>query len=407
MVAVRRIDPQGVLIDVPVPVQPLEGGRAVPRLVHALVDHVHGLGVVRIDPDLAEVHRSPVLVAAELPGRAPVGRAPDPVVLIVGRQRLVQVVQALQLRPLVVAQRLLAVGRNLDLRVHDVRIGGGGGQRDPPHRSARQPVAAQPRPGVAAVVGAPDAAAGPPADEAACRPSPLVGGREEGVGVGGMQDEVGRARVVVHAQHVAPGAAPVDGLEYAAFGVGPEEATVRRDPRHVGIARVRDHARDRLRLAQPRVREGLAAVGGLVDPVAERRTLPVVGLAGAHPHDVRVGRRDRDVAHRVRPVAVEDGTEGGPVVRGLPEPSRREADEVGVGVLRVDREVIHPAALPERPDRPPRERPQYGVVALVHQRLFGLLGEGGAGCGGGGEECERECGRRDADGDHWNLLDRE
>ena len=52
-----------------------------------------------------------------------------------------------------------------------------------------------------------------------------------------------------------------------------------------------------------------------------------------------------------------------------------------MGVLRVDREVIHPAALPERPDRPPRERPQDGVVARVHQRLFDLLGEGGAGAG--------------------------
>ena len=209
VIAVVGVDPEGVLVDVPVAVHHLEVLAAVGRHVHALVDHVHHVRVVRIDADLAEVHGAPVLVAAELPARALVAGAPDAVVLGIGGKGLASARQTLQLLAFLVRQRLLAVGRDLDLRVHHVRVGRGHGQRDPAHGPPRQPAPAQPGPGLAAVVGAPDAAAGPSAHEAAGRAAALVGGREERVGVGGIDDEVGRAGVLVHDEHVVPGAAAV------------------------------------------------------------------------------------------------------------------------------------------------------------------------------------------------------
>ncbi|MYK68333.1 MAG: hypothetical protein F4020_01825 [Gammaproteobacteria bacterium] len=148
---------------------------------------------------------------------------------------------------------------------------------------------------------------------------------------------------------------------------------VGRYPGHVRVVGMRDDARDGLRLAQPHVRERLAAVLGLVHAVAERRALPVVGLTGPDPEDVRVRGRERERAHRVRAVAVEDGLEGGPVVGRLPQPAGREAHEVGVRVVRMHGQVVDPSPLPERPDVAPRKRAQQRMVGGVDGGV-GVLG---------------------------------
>ena len=100
----------------------------------------------------------------------------------------------------------------------------------------------------------------------------------------------------------------------------------RRDPDGVRVRRMHDDAGDALRFAQTDVRERLAAIGRLVDAVAERRALPVVRLARPDVDDVRIRLRDRDVADRVRRVGVEDRRELDAVVRGLPDPRGGEAD---------------------------------------------------------------------------------
>src|SRR4029079_2959169 len=99
----------------------------------------------------------------------------------------------------------------------------------------------------------------------------------------------------------------------------------------------------------PRVREarhlpGVAAIGGLVDPGSPRRALAVVVLAGAHPDDVRVVRRDGDVADRHDVVLiVEEDLPGGAVVRRLPEAAGRGGHVEDRRVALVERDTLSAA----------------------------------------------------------------
>jgi len=68
--------------------------------------------------------------------------------------------------------------------------------------------------------------------------------------------------------------------------------------------------------------EGLTAIEALVDPVAPADTALAVGLAGTHPHDLRILGIDGHATDRVGAVAVEDRLPGGTRVDGLPHPSR-------------------------------------------------------------------------------------
>ena len=78
---------------------------------------------------------------------------------------------------------------------------------------------------------------------------------------------------------------------------------------------------------QAHVRPGLAAVGRLVDAVADRRRVARPGLAGADPDVLPVRRVDRDRADRLDRLLVEDGLEGRAAVDRLPHAARGGADE--------------------------------------------------------------------------------
>src|SRR5262249_49431164 len=122
-------------------------------------------------------------------------------------------------------------------------------------------------PGVAAVVGAVQAAAGPAADELpGAAAGPPQGGAEDaravwvaadvdGAGVGGLFEDL------------LPGLAAVGGAVDAALGVGAEGAAEDGGVGDVGVARVDDNLADLAGLF-PEVFPGLAAVGRAVDAVA-------------------------------------------------------------------------------------------------------------------------------------------
>ena len=99
-----------------------------------------------------------------------------------------------------------------------------------------------------------------------------------------------------------------------------------------------DHAPDVLRLLEAGVCPGEAAVGGLEHTTARGDRVATIGLAGAEVEHVRVTRCDRDVAHRGDAVGVEDRTEGGAVVRGLPHATRCCGDEERLG---RERDALH------------------------------------------------------------------
>src|SRR4051812_23872783 len=109
------------------------------------------------------------------------------------------------------------------------------------------------------------------------------------------------------------------------------------------MLRVDDDARDRLRLAKTHVREGLTAVRGFVDPVAEGRRLSVVWLTRADPDHIGVRLIHGYVADRRRAVLLEHGNEGRSGIHRLEHAADRVPDPDDARVLFVHSDVVDSA----------------------------------------------------------------
>ena len=137
--------------------------------------------------------------------------------------------------------------------------------------------------------------------------------------------------VVIDEQHLLPRLSAVGGLEDAALRIRAPQVSDARDIHDVGIGRMNHDAADVAGLLEAHVAPRPAAVHRLVDAVAPRRALPVVGFAGAGPDDVRVRWRDGEIADRHHRVdAVEDRHPRRALVRALEDPAAGRADVDGV-----------------------------------------------------------------------------
>jgi hypothetical protein len=207
---------------------------------------------------------------------------------------------------------------------------------------------------------------------------------------------------LVDVEHLLPGLAAVLRAEDAAVGVRSPEATHRGDEHDVRVAGVdRDVARVQ-RLAQTHVGEGLAAVGRLVDPVAEAHRVARVLLAGADPDHVGVARRDRDIADRRGPLVLEDALPGGAGVARLPDPRTGGAEVPHIPLRVVHLDVGDAATHVGGPDQSPGERGGGGREDRVRVLRGGLARRGGRRRGrgslrGGLLRAERGRGRKEGD----------
>ena len=261
---------------------------------------------------------------------------------------------------------------HLDRGVDDLGILGGYGESDATESVGRQAIAAcgigelGPRlPTVGRLV---DPASLPdPLHVAAAPAQPVPGGGVEDLGIRGVHLEVDEAGRVVHEQDPAPRLAPVGGLVDAALGVRAPEVAEGRDVHDLGVGRVDHHAADRARVLQAHVRPLRAAVGGLVDAVAPPLRAQAVLLPRPHPHDVRIGRRHRDVADGLDAEAFRHRLPRNPAVGSLPHAAAGCAD---VERLRRPsrvghRERGHPPAVrggAEVAEREALEEPREGVL---------------------------------------------
>ena len=381
VVGILRVDPQLVVVDVDLH-RAIVAERAptVIRDRELRAEDVDAVRVARVDADLGVVHRTRVRVGHLLPRLAAIRGAEEP---------------ALPRAAAAAPEPLPRLARiRLDERVHEVPV---------------PPVDVDPdaalvalgetlrefHPGVAAVHGAVEAAAGPAAVEAPPRPLPLVHGREDRVRVRRVHGEVDGARVLVDVEHPLPRVAAVPGSEHAALLVRPPKVADRRYVDDVRVARVDEHAGDVLRRLQPLVRPRVAAVRRLVDAVPPRRGLPVLGLARPHPHEVRVRLMDRHVPDRTRRLVIEERRPRGAVVLRLPQAARGGAEVEDLG-LRLDDIEVRDASPHER-------RAKLPVLQVGDRGLERGLGRGGRGCGrdaeqesGGGERNESGCLHDDA-----------
>jgi hypothetical protein len=243
VVAVRGVDPHVMVIDVHETHarQGCEGPAPILRsrdCATAGIDHVL---VVRIDSDEAVIHGPVVFIAAELPTAALVVRAPHTATLGVPG-------------PVILSGRILVRG-HFDQGVDDIGVRAGHVQTDAPHGACRETVAGQACPVRPSVFRLPYAAARTAAVETPIRTSTLIGCCVENLWVRWIHNEVGRTGVVVHEEHVVPGASAVARFQHSALRVGTEELADCGDIDDVRISRMHDDAVDALRLTQAHVRK--------------------------------------------------------------------------------------------------------------------------------------------------------
>ena len=140
---------------------------------------------------------------------------------------------------------------------------------------------------------------------------------------------------------------------------------------------------------RPMLRPGLAAVGGLVDAVADRHAVAHPALARPDPDRLGVLGIDRDRADRLHRLLVEHRLERGAAVHRLPHAAARRADIHGETIALVHGGDRRDAAAHRRRADVPRAESRRG--RRIHARPKpAARADGGApvrhdaGCGRGG-----------------------
>ena len=135
-----------------------------------------------------------------------------------------------------------------------------------------------------------------------------------------------------------------------------------------------DDAGNGVGAGQSHVLPRLSGVDRFVHAGTRVRTAEDVGLAGAHPHDVRVRRRNRDIADGGRGALIEDRLPRGRLVLGLPQAAgrRRGVDRVVLAPGRDDGHVEGAAADVLRAEELPLEvlEGRRGLHGLVRVESF-------------------------------------
>src|SRR5262249_28201137 len=246
VVRVVGIDPQRVILGVHGAEDVAKVPAAVVRDVEPAIrsEEVYAVAILRVDADLAVVHGPRIQRRPQLPRVAGVAAAVHAAV----------------------------PARGFDDGIDNARIAAEDVEADASLVAGRQAVL-QLGPGRAAVARSEDRAARSAAVEAPGFSLPLIRRSEERLRVLRIDDQIGCAGVVVDVQPLAPRLPAVDRLEYTALGVGAPQMSDGRDVHDVGVRWVNDDAADVPRVGEARCFPVAAAVTGLVDAVAPRRTL--------------------------------------------------------------------------------------------------------------------------------------
>jgi hypothetical protein len=157
-------------------------------------------------------------------------------------------------------------------------------------------------------------------------------------------------------EHLLPGFPTVPGPEDTTFLSWAKSVAHGGDKDNVRVVGVDSDTSDMQRIFETDMFPGLAAVDGLVHPVAPGDALAQLRLTEADVHDVRVLLIQGDGAHRsVVELPLADGHPVGACILRLPEPSRRVAEIEDLGIGRVADYRSAPAAV-EGTDVSPLQR---------------------------------------------------
>src|SRR5258705_230884 len=104
----------------------------------------------------------------------------------------------------------------------------------------------------------------------------------------GIHRQIDGAGLVVSEERTGPRFSAVGGLEHASLGTGTVRIAQCRDVHDVWVGRMHTYPRDRERLLEADVGEGLAAIGGLVDTISLDDVAAEFRFTHPDIHDVRI-----------------------------------------------------------------------------------------------------------------------
>src|SRR6266404_722198 len=341
VIRVRRINPQPVIVTVdssddvlnPCLAAVLGGKHVSGALPDALV-------VVRIDPNLAVIHRPRIQIAHLLPRCAAVLGPEHPSLCV------------------------------LDEGVDDAWVAAANVQAYSSGDSFGE-VFGEFGPRSPAVNRFIDSAAGPAAVEAPRGAASLISSPIKRPGTLGVHRNIDYPGVFVDEQRLRPGLAGIGRLVDSSLAVRSPKMAERRDVDGARIMRVDDDAADVPGIFQTHVLPGLTAVQRAINAVAPGRTLAIVWLAGSDPDDVGIGRRYADVADRGRSLFIKDRLEGRAGVSSFPHAAGCRSNVESGSVAFNDREVVNASAHDSGTDVAPMQifqgrffRPQLAVLSV-------------------------------------------
>src|SRR6185437_718839 len=323
MVRVLGIDPNRMNIDMPRLTVPAgstecrERFAAIQRSRGGRPGNVDCICVLRVYTDLAEIQWPLIAVTRERPGNTVVIRAVQPATFWIQRWRRLLIGswrRATPARPgghTVIApvecpaptgsRRFLAdscdgVFRShltyFDLRVHHAWVGASYVDGNPAVGSLCKAVTAQSIPALSTVGRLPKAASGPTSVVATSAATPLITCGVERIAIRRVHDDVCESCIVIDEFDPVPRAAAVHGFVNTAIWIRSEEVSIRGNVYDVRVLWIDDDARYCLRPFETDVGPRLAAVRRLVNAVAKRGGISVIGFARSSINDVGICRTD-------------------------------------------------------------------------------------------------------------------
>ena len=286
---------------------------SIVRNMKRRAEHVDPIHVRGIHENLAVVHRPRVQIVDFRPALAPIARAVEPAFSLV-----------------------------LDESEHDVGIPTKNGDADAPERTFGES-RIETDPTVATVHGFVETTPRPASVETPWGAPALVGRSVEHVGVDRIQRQRADASVFVDLENLFPAATAVERAEHTSLSSRAPQAPKGSDEHALGIGGIEHDFSDMPRINETLVRPRLACIDRLVHTVAETRALSIVGLAGADPNDLRVRRRNHNIANRGRRVLVEDGCPRRAVIDRFPQLTGRGSNVDRRRLAFDDRDRIYPS----------------------------------------------------------------
>ena len=402
MIRVLRIDPDPVHIIMRHECGiGFERASAIHRQVKTDASHVEAIGIYRIDTQLAEVHRAGIEVALLGPRRTTIARLVEP--RHAGHHTTRRWCGRCGLHAFGGNHRpRCARCRSFHRGVYDICALTKHIDCNASQRTRREAGAGHLAPRVATVGRFPQRTAGAPAVHATGGTTTLIRRREQDVRIGRRHHQVVRAGFVVDLEHLLPARAAVCRFVHTALTTWAEQRTGRRHQHHVVIGRMHDDAIDVLRLREPHRREGLTAVGRLVNATAPRRALPIVRFAGADPHEIRIGLRHGHITDRDQSLILKERREHRAVAGRLPHAAVSGPDIPDRRVGFVNGEIGNATRHRGRADRP-----EVQLVEFLRDQRRGWrrLRVGSDRCTQERKRCERDGASVQCPKHEWNQRE--